>query len=91
MGEDNGRSNGDDLSAHDDSKKSSKHVRICEVSSDGWLLYCDTHGVSLTAMMDALGHVLGEMAYEPDDVGPKVAQATQLARRIDVARRRRPR
>lgn len=90
MGDDDGGDNGY-LSAHDDSKKTSKHVRICDVSSDGLLLYCDVHGVSLTAMVDALGHVLGEIAYDPDDsASPRIARAALLARRIDVARRRRP-
>lgn len=60
------------------------------MSSDGWLEYCDTHGVSLTAMMDALGHVLGEAAYAAKGEYPRLAQAAELARRIDASRRRRP-
>lgn len=69
---------------HDDQAgRKQIHVKVCPSSWDGWDLYAQKQGVTLAALLDAIGHYLaaGEGALAE---GPVTE-----AREIDRDRRRR--
>lgn len=97
VGESNGKGGkrcvAPDALAHDDSRKQTHHV-LCSPSYAGWRLFADRHGFSITSLMDAIGHTLGELAEVPDEelgcVGPDCASVVSLAKQIELRRKRRP-
>jgi hypothetical protein len=69
--------------SHDDQAgRKQIHVKICTASWDGWDLYARKQGVTIAALLDAIGHQL--MAGLEELRGP-----VEEAREIDRDRRRR--
>lgn len=68
---------------HDDSERKAVHLTVCVESASALRDFCVEQGVTLTALLDALGHVCGSI---PSEV---VAPWLALARRIDGQRRHR--
>lgn len=82
------------LAEHDDEERKALHVVLCGEAAFGMRALCLQQGVTVTAFLDALGHVLGELARQlpaPNlsQVSPTVELATGAARRIDGQRRSR--
>ena len=70
---------------HDDSPgRRQVHVKICEASWDGWDTYARKQGVTLAALIDAIGHYLAKGAVEGAE-----AKTVDEARQIDADRRKR--
>lgn len=61
------------------------NVFLSDESFDAWRTFCGAHGVSVTAMIEAMGLALKELPERPSGV---VADVIKNARRIDVERRR---
>lgn len=69
------------------------HAPICADSAEQLRGFCSEHGVTVTAYLDAVGHLLGTLRGISTD---KLAEITPLfepllhhARKIDAARRAR--
>jgi hypothetical protein len=60
-------------------------VFLSDESFDAWRDFCDQHGVSVTAMIEAMGLALKQLPERPSGV---VADVVKEARRIDGQRRR---
>lgn len=58
-------------------------LRLTEDSYDGWQQYADGHGVTVTALAEALGIQLAAGRVD-------MTKAVARARQIDAERRRRP-
>lgn len=87
MGGDTAEKHG--IAAHDDTDRKAIHVLPCLASAESWRLFTHRHGVTLTALLDALGHVLDDLS-DGLDGAPTVGRAVVEARRIDGYRRLRP-
>lgn len=66
---------------------------VCAASMAGWKTFAEQHGVTITALLDAMGHRLGAHAQLPPDrisvEVPGLDAAIAAARKIDVHRRSR--
>jgi hypothetical protein len=66
---------------------------VCAASMAGWKTFSETFGVTLTALLDAMGHRLAAHAQLPPDripvEVPGLDAAIDAARRIDARRRSR--
>lgn len=60
------------------------HVKVCPVAWNAWEMFARKQGVSMAALIDAIGHQLAEA--KP---GPLQSAAVNEAREIDANRRRR--
>ena len=80
-----------DPAEHDDTERRPLNTIPCSASVSGWDLFCSTYGVTRTSLIDAVGHALGAMAKSGRlDATADCEAVVELARSIDVARRRRP-
>lgn len=75
-------------SSHDDDDRKGQSVRSCTPSWRGWADYCESHGITLTALHDAIGHCLADSLDQGREQIDMV-EAVKLARRIVVYRLRR--
>lgn len=64
-------------------------VSISDEARDGWRDFANHHGVSITALAEAIG--LGFSTLKDDEVPPRLALAIEEARAIDAERRSRQR
>lgn len=72
---------------HDDSDRKQIHVKVCRSSWEGWEDYARREGVTLAALLDAIGHQLAAVAgRNGTQLGKSVVPE---AREIDADRRRR--
>ncbi len=62
-------------------------AKISTKSFDGWKAFCDSNGVSVTAMIEVAGIVLGAESNPPSVV--ERIQMVETAREIDIERRAR--
>lgn len=67
-------------------KRRNLHVRVTDESFDGWTAFANRHGVSLAALVEAMGVQLGETLDPESEPGWKMVEQ---ARRIDAERRSR--
>ena len=68
------------------------HVYISKEARDGWYEFSATHGTNVTALLEAVGMVLGEHAKTPEPKLPSwLRQAVSKARSIASSRRSRRR
>lgn len=78
---------------HSDEKKKAIHATICAPGADLLRAFCMAHGVTLTALLDGLSHVVAQWIDTPIPelarTAPAVATALRHAREIDAARRTR--
>lgn len=58
------------------------NVFVSEESFEAWRRFADEHGVSVTALIEAIGRTL------PDKPSGFLAEAVREARRVDSERRR---
>lgn len=81
------------MSGHSDEKKKVVHATICAPGAESLRAFCMSHGVTITAFLDGLSHVLCQWQDTPipelDKVAPNIAQALRSARLIDAERRTR--
>ncbi len=79
--------------SHDDNKRKVVHAAICTPAAESLRAFCVSHGVTLTAFLDGLGHMLcphrDDALPDLEKALPAVAAALMLARRIDAGRRSR--
>lgn len=61
------------------------NVFLTEESYDAWRAFCDEQGVSVTAMIEALGLMFTKLPERP---GGLLGEAVKEARRLDGQRRR---
>lgn len=62
--------------------------RVCEASATAWRDFAAFHGMSMTAFIDALGHMFADINHDLDEK-PLLTAAIHSARAIDGKRRRR--
>lgn len=78
---------------HDDEKRKVIHATVCAPAADELRAFCIGHGVTVTAFLDGLGHVVADLQHasmeELITTAPSLAAALVLARSIDAARRSR--
>lgn len=60
-----------------------RNVRLTDTAAEGWDRLCTRRGVTLTALIEALGQMLDEGDFSPTE------EAIQRARHIDRDRRSR--
>ena len=81
------------LEGHDDSERVTVNVQLCRASRDGLDRASQALGVSVTALLDVLGHRWSAIAEHPllilEQVSPSTAATVTAARAVDVQRRRR--
>lgn len=65
--------------------KKQLNVFLTEESFHEWRAFCDEHGVSVTALIEAIGRALPELPARPSGF---IADAIREARRVDSQRRR---
>lgn len=74
------------MSGHDDTRRKVVHATICAPAAETLRAFCIGHGVTVTAFLDGLGHVLAGSSETP-----AVMAALEYARIIDADRRNRER
>lgn len=62
---------------------------LSEKAYDGWRLFARSRGVSISALLEALGHVLDDLDQPDGRLPTLVRDAVSQARQIDDDRRRR--
>jgi hypothetical protein len=72
------------LPHHDDTTRKAIHVTICAPGAEALRAFCIHHGVTITAFLDGLSHVL-----EAEHVPVSIVAALAAARQIDACRRSR--
>lgn len=73
------------------SERRSINCRVSLDAYDAWREFCEVHGVSLTAVLEAIAFEMQELLHEKE-MEPVEAAIVDHARRIDAQRRaRRPR
>ena len=81
------------MTGHDDTKRKVVHATICAPAAEQLRAFCMGHGVTVTAFLDGMGHVLADMEHDSLDKliekAPSVAAALIHARAIDAGRRNR--
>jgi len=81
------------VNGHDDSRKKVIHATICAPGAESLRAFCVSHGVTITAFIDGLGHVLtghsDDSTAELEKNMPTLLNALGLARHIDADRRSR--
>ncbi len=81
------------MSGHDDKRRKVVHANICAPAAESLRAFCISHGVTVTAFLDGLGHALDGLQDAPlDDIAeaaPGVALALITARQVDAERRTR--
>lgn len=78
---------------HDDEKRKVIHATICSPAAESLRAFCVSHGVTVTAFLDGLGHVLADLEHatmeQLSEQTPTLAASLKGARRIDAGRRSR--
>lgn len=78
---------------HDDEKRKVVHATVCAPAAESLRAFCISHGVTVTAFLDGLGHVVcphrDDTLPQLDEIMPSLAAALRLARKIDADRRSR--
>ena len=73
------------------SQRRSINCRVSVDAYDAWREFCETHGVSLTGVLEAIAFEMRQLLQEKE-MDPVEAAIVEHARRIDAQRRaRRPR
>lgn len=76
---------------HCDDKRRQLSARVCVESALGLGEMCRLHGLTASGFLDALGHILGDLASMSDaemaEVAPTIAFAVRIGRDIDHDRR----
>ena len=62
---------------------------LSPTAHDGWRLFARSRGVSVTALMEAIGRRLGDLDQPEAKLPPLLREAVAEAREIDDDRRRR--
>lgn len=73
------------MQGHDDNDRKQIHVKVCRTSWEAWNRYAANEGVTLAALLDAIGHQLAGV-QGANGLG---AKAVPEARKLDAERRRR--
>lgn len=73
------------------SRRRSIGAYVSPQARDGWRLFAASRGVSVSALLEALGVALAELDEPERRLPPLVREALQEARVIDARRRRRDR
>lgn len=71
-----------------DDQRRTINCRVSEQSYTMWRSMCTEHGVSMTALLEAIPPALAERA-DPDTLHDLKVEIVEQARRIDQQRRRR--
>lgn len=78
---------------HSDDKRKVVHATVCAPAAESLRAFCVGHGVTITAFLDGLGHMVcphrDDTLSDLEKAMPAVAAALMLARRIDAGRRSR--
>jgi hypothetical protein len=78
---------------HTDEKRKVVHATVCAPAAESLRAFCIGHGVTITAFLDGLGHMLcphRDVTFpELEKAMPAIAAALMLARKIDAGRRSR--
>lgn len=64
-------------------------ARVTEESFEGWREFCDLHGITISAFVEALGERLAEATGSHDIISDAATAVVGRAREIDAERRRR--
>jgi hypothetical protein len=80
---------------HDDTKRKVVHATLCAPAAEMLRAFCIGHGVTTTAFLDALGHVVADLQddslHDLLETAPSLAASLVHARAIDAERRSRER
>lgn len=78
------------LQQHVDQDRKAVHSQFCRPSYDALRAFTLRHGVSMTGLIDALGHRLGaDVHTRTSELDPVLQGVVEAARRIDADRRAR--